>query len=116
MVTTPYRKSARLMSRLNSRIELAVLLVVALSPILAIAQVREKIDRGVVALPKNTDSGMWLLVVNEWTDPLTYTLPLGEEHEGKRYTDPAAGVAATVKDGVLTLPIGPQSVHVLRPE
>ncbi|HPA41866.1 MAG TPA: beta-galactosidase [Candidatus Hydrogenedentes bacterium] len=74
------------------------------------------LDRGVVALPKNTDSGMWLLVVNEWTDPLTYTLPLGEEHEGKRYTDPAAGVAATVKDGVLTLPIGPQSVHVLRPE
>ncbi|MBW7862810.1 MAG: hypothetical protein GX580_10645 [Candidatus Hydrogenedens sp.] len=74
------------------------------------------VDRGVVALPKQMDGGNWFIVVNEWQDPVAYSLPVGLELNGKRYTDPAAGVSATVEKGVLTLPIPAHGVQILRPE
>ena len=62
------------------------------------------------------DGGNWFIVVNEWQDPVAYSLPVGLELNGKRYTDPAAGVSATVEKGVLTLPIPAHGVQILRPE
>jgi len=50
MVTAAYRKHASRLSCRNKEILWAVLLMVASWPILATAQVKEKIDRGVVAL------------------------------------------------------------------
>ncbi len=50
MLAATYREDVRLTSRTTKRIELIVSLVVVLGPIVATAQVNEKIDRGVVAL------------------------------------------------------------------
>jgi rhamnogalacturonan endolyase len=55
MVTATYRKNARLMSHTEKRVGWAVSFAVALWPILATAQVNEKIDRGVVALTVSED-------------------------------------------------------------
>lgn len=55
MFTAAYRNQVRPTSRRNGRMELTVLIMVALGPILAAAQVREKIDRGVVALAVSED-------------------------------------------------------------
>ena len=50
MFTTKYSKNAHLKSHSLKRSKFTVLVMAALLPIIATAQVREKIDRGVVAL------------------------------------------------------------------
>ncbi|MFP4499625.1 MAG: hypothetical protein ACLFTT_01370 [Candidatus Hydrogenedentota bacterium] len=74
------------------------------------------VDRGIVVLAKDAPDGVCLIVVNEWTSPLTYTLEGLDSLDGTVYQDTATERASTVEAGALTLPIPAQSVHVLRPQ
>lgn len=73
------------------------------------------VDRGIVVRAKDAPDGIWLIVVNEWTGPLTAVLRGLESLEGQRFEDTAAGASATVENGVLTLPMRAHSVCVLAP-
>lgn len=73
------------------------------------------VDRNVVVLPKDHGNYPWLIVVNEWTDPLCYTLHGLYAYEGIMYRDRYSGKETTVSQGKLTLSIHPESVHVLEP-
>jgi len=79
-----------------------------------LAETWGSLDRGVRALPKQVDSKVCFLVVNEWLDPLRYTLTGLESLNGKTYRDTASGLEATVEQGTLTLPIRAYGVHVLQ--
>lgn len=74
------------------------------------------VDRGIVAMPKQVGDKVWFIVVNEWVNPLKYTLGGLEALEGTRYRDDETGREAVVVNGELTLPIRSQSVHILAPE
>jgi hypothetical protein len=98
----------------------------ALQPVLAapdaalvieitLAETWGSIDRGVRVLPKQVDDRVYFLVVNEWIEPLVYTLHGLESLEGTRYRDPATGQETIVQHGALTLPIRGFGVHVLEP-
>lgn len=72
------------------------------------------VDRGVEVLAKAVDGRTaFLLVVNEWTDPLQYTIEGLDAPDGTAYRDRESGELATVKQGALTLHISPQSVQLL---
>lgn len=73
------------------------------------------VDRSVVVLPKAVGGRTWLLAVNEWTEPLTYTIHGLERMEGATYVDAASQQQAVVRNGTLTLTIAGNGVHVLRP-
>ena len=73
------------------------------------------VDRSVVVLPKAVGGRTWLLAVNEWTEPLTYTIHGLERMEGATYVDTASQQQAAVRDGALTLTIAGNGVHVLEP-
>lgn len=73
------------------------------------------LDRGIRVLPKQTDEGVWLIVVNEWSDPLRYTLRGLQSLNGTNYHDTAADVHGQVKDGALVLTIESYGVQVLKP-
>ena len=74
------------------------------------------VDRDVVLLPKHVGDKTWIIVVNEWEGPLTFTVSGLSALEGARFVDDASGEAAQVADGRITLPIPPYGVYVLRPE
>ena len=74
------------------------------------------VDREVVVLPKAVGDNLWLLVVNEWTDALTYTIRGLGTRDGVAYTDTQSGQSATVAGGALTLTIPAQQIHVLEPK
>ena len=74
------------------------------------------VDRAIRVLPKAVDNRLWLLVVNEWTSPLTYTLRGLDTLDGVSYIEDRQDKRATVAGGALRLTIPAQSVHVLRPE
>jgi len=71
-------------------------------------------DRAVRVLPKQTKDGVYLIVVNEWQDPLVYTLDGLSVLNGTTFTDETTAASATVKNGKLTLNIQPFGVHVLK--
>ena len=73
------------------------------------------VDRGVVVLGKEVGGRTWLLVVNEWVEPLTYTMHGLGTLEGTMYVDRLSGRAATVANGSLTTTIAGQAVQVLEP-
>ncbi|HOZ48267.1 MAG TPA: hypothetical protein PLO37_07645 [Candidatus Hydrogenedentes bacterium] len=73
------------------------------------------LDRGVRVLAKNVDGAVWLLVVNEFHDPLNYTLGGLDAQEGMRYVDEVAERDATVTNGRLTLGIRSHGIQVLKP-
>lgn len=73
------------------------------------------LDRSVRVLPKQTDNGIWLIVVNEWHDPLRYTIGGLIAKEGAVYSDTTTNVSAAVAGGAIALNIPPYGVHVLRP-
>jgi hypothetical protein len=73
------------------------------------------IDKGVELLPKSVGGETWILAVNEWQGPLTYSIQGLEAFEGTRFRDQQANRHATVKNGVLTLTIRGQGVHILAP-
>jgi hypothetical protein len=74
------------------------------------------VDREVLVLPKEVDGKTWLIVVNEWIDPVQYTIGGLDKLNGTTMADPASGVEATVENGKITLPIPAQSVQLLRPK
>lgn len=73
------------------------------------------LDRGVRVLPKRAPKGNCFIVVNEWRDPLRYSLQGLREYEGRTFGDGIAGVSGVVKGGELRLNIEPYGVHVLQP-
>jgi len=73
-------------------------------------------DRTVRVLPKAAGREVWLIVVNESLEPMTYTVSGLSGLDGTRYHDPQDDREAVVKNGSLSLDISPQSVQVLRPE
>jgi len=74
------------------------------------------IDRGIRVLAKNADDGVWFIVVNEYLDPLTYTLRGLESLDGVSYSESVSGDAKSVEKGALEFTIEPYGVHVLRPK
>ena len=95
-----------------------------IDPEVTLEEAKGSLDRGVRVLGKDVDGAIWWLVVNEFQDPLTYTLSgrprtdaLGglAALEGTVYTDPEADRRATVTDGRLRLAIRGYGVQVLRP-
>ncbi len=81
----------------------------------ALAQTWGSVDRGVRVLPKQVGDKLYFLVVNEWGEPLVYTLHGLESVEGTRYRDPVTEANTIVEHGALTLPIRGHGVHVLEP-
>ncbi|HDP35352.1 MAG TPA: hypothetical protein ENN29_09615 [Candidatus Hydrogenedentes bacterium] len=81
----------------------------------ALAETWGSLDRGVRVLPKQVGDQVHFLVVNEWLDPLRYTLTGLDSLNGKTYKDAATGATATVEAGALSLPIRNYGVHVLQP-
>ena len=80
-----------------------------------LAETWGSLDRGVRVLPKQVGNQIYLIVVNEWCDPLRYTLSGLNSLNSTSYKDTATGRTATVENGVLTLPIRAYGVHVLQP-
>lgn len=79
-----------------------------------LAETWGSVDKGVEVLAKNVDGRTWFLVVNEWHEPLQYTLSGLDALEGTAYTDPDAERNAVVTDGKLDLSIRGLGVQVLR--
>jgi hypothetical protein len=73
------------------------------------------LDQGIRVLPKQTADGVWLIVVNEWHDPLRYTLSGLGRSDGKAYSDTSSGASVAVTGGVVTNTIPSYGVQVLRP-
>ena len=67
-------------------------------------------------VPKSVDGKTWFIVVNEWREPLVYSLGGLDTLEGVRYADPAAEREGTVKNGALDLVIRGNGVQVLAPQ
>lgn len=74
------------------------------------------LDRGLVVLPKQVGDATWLLVVNEWTGPLAYSLRGLGALEGVRYREWYSEAAVTVADGALPHTIADESVQIWCPE
>ncbi len=74
------------------------------------------IDRGVVVLPKQVGGAVWLLVVNEWTDPLAYSLSGLDTLADTAYREWYSGASAEVSGGVFKQSIGAQHYQVWKPE
>lgn len=74
------------------------------------------IDRGIRVLPKQVGEHVYLLVVNEWSDPVVYTLHGLESLEGVSYRDNTTEQETIVQHGTLTLPIRGYGVHILEPQ
>ena len=80
-----------------------------------LAETWGSLDRGVRVLPKQVGNEVYFIVVNEWCDPLSYTLSGLDILNGKSYKDNATGLVVTVENGALSLPIRSYGVHILQP-
>ena len=74
------------------------------------------VDRGIVARAKATPDGVWILLVNEWTSPLTAVIGGLDSLEGTVYHDAETGREVTVEGGVIRIPMPRQSVLMLAPK
>lgn len=72
------------------------------------------VDRGVRVLPKAASDGLWLIVVNEWPDPLQYTLEGLDLFDGAAVHDAADQPAGTVAAGQFSHAISGYGVQVFR--
>lgn len=73
------------------------------------------VDRDIAVLPKAHGNIPWLLIVNEWTDPLVYTLHGLDAINGIEYRERYSGEQVRVEDGQVSLHIAPEAVHILAP-
>lgn len=73
------------------------------------------VDRKVEVLGKDVDGALWMIAVNEWLNPLRYTIQGLEGLDGRRYRVRGTDAEATVTKGTLTLTIPVHGVHVLEP-
>ncbi len=74
------------------------------------------VDRDICLLPKDVEGKVWLLVVNDWPEPLTYTITGLTELNGVRYVEKYSESEALVEGGELTMTIAGHGVHVLAPQ
>ncbi len=74
------------------------------------------VDRGVEVLAKDVSGEIWLLVVNEFQDPLQYTLDGLDSLEGVTYSNPRARRETTVDNGELDMGIRGYGVQLLAPQ
>jgi hypothetical protein len=74
------------------------------------------VDRDICVLTKMVNGKTWLLVVNEWYEPLRYRLEGLEALEGVTYKVQQQDLRATVKNGALNFPIRGYGVQVLAPK
>lgn len=74
------------------------------------------LDRGVVVLPKDVEGRPWLIAVNEWEDPLVYTIGGLDRFEDITFEDTATEARASVNQGKLRLTIRGNGVQVLAPK
>jgi len=81
-----------------------------------IAETFGSVDRGIRILPKVISGKVWFLVVNDWTEPLTYTIGGLDDFNGARYVENYTEDEATVRDGAITMTLPGQRVHVLIPD
>lgn len=75
----------------------------------------KQLAQGVQVLGKDVHGETWWIVVNEYPDPLRYTLHGLDELNGQVFMDPDAQREAVVKEGQLTCDIESHGVQVLRP-
>jgi len=87
----------------------------AVGTMVTLAQTWGSVDRSVEVLPKNVNGTTHFIVVNEFSDPLHYTIHGLDDLEGAVYADPKDDREATVTGGKLTLGIAGQGVQVLAP-
>jgi hypothetical protein len=79
------------------------------------AETPGSVDRCIRVLGKKVDGAVWWLIVNEFQDPLDFTLCGLDVLEGTTYSEEAAGRRATVINGRLPLRIRGHGVQVWRP-
>lgn len=82
-------------------------------PRIAIPETFGSVDRGICVLGKNVDGQTWWLVVNEFQDPLDFTMSDLDVPDGTVYRDAASGYRAEVSDGTLRGRIPAYGVLVL---
>jgi hypothetical protein len=80
-----------------------------------IAETWGSVDRGVRVLAKDVDGRVWLLVVNEWPEPLRYTLEGLGKLDGTVMRDAVATREAVVTNDSFSLPISGHGIQVLAP-
>ena len=73
------------------------------------------VDRKVEVLGKQVDGKVWLIVVNEWPEPLRYTVHGLRGLNGQRYRVRGSEDEAVVDHGTLTLLLRGHGVQVLEP-
>lgn len=71
------------------------------------------VDRSVVILPKEVDGKLWLLIVNEWREPLWYTVSGFQTDAHKTFVDLQTGKEHQTEDGTLRLSIRGNGVQIL---
>jgi len=80
-----------------------------------LAEAAGSLDRGVRVLGKELDGRVWWLVVNEYQDPLNYTLEGLDALDGIVYHDEKAERSTVVRDGSLSCTIRGHGIQVLAP-
>jgi hypothetical protein len=73
------------------------------------------VEQAVEVLPKRVKGKTWFVVVNEYHEPLSYTITGMDALDGIMYSDQADAREVTVKHGSLTLTIGGLGVQILEP-
>jgi hypothetical protein len=74
------------------------------------------VDREVEVLAKEVDGQVWIFAVNEWIEPLRYTIHGLRGLNGQVFIEARDQKEATVVDETLTLTIRGHGVHVLQPK
>lgn len=72
------------------------------------------VDRSVVILPKEVDGRVWLLIVNEWREPLRFTVSGFQTYDKKAFVDVHTGKEYQIEDGKLRLSLRGNGVQVLQ--
>ncbi|HOJ33117.1 MAG TPA: hypothetical protein PKY35_12345 [Candidatus Hydrogenedentes bacterium] len=72
------------------------------------------VDRSVVILPKEVDGRVWLLVVNEWREPLWFTVSGFQTHDKKAFVDVQTGKEYQIEDGKIRLSLRGNGVKILQ--
>ncbi len=81
-------------------------------PAIEIEQTWGSVDRGIVVLPKNVEGKLWLIVVNEWPEPIGFTMSDLQGYENSSFVDCKTGKKLTVKSGNLHTRIPGYGVYV----
>ena len=73
------------------------------------------VDRGIKVLAKQVNNQVVFIIVNEWVDPLSYTISGLHALNGITYKDTRGIHRGIVQDDKLSLTAGGHEVYVLTP-